>query len=99
MIAAVLLGIVVDDTVHFLYRFRQEGETAPDHPQRIRAALRGAGPAIVATSLILAAGFFILGLASITSIANFGILCGVAILVALFSDLLLLPRLLRVLVR
>ena len=95
MIAAILLGIVVDDTVHFLYRFRREGETAADPASRVRAAMLGAGPAIVATSVILAAGFVILSLASIQSIANFGILCALAILVALFSDLLLLPSLLR----
>jgi len=99
MIAAILLGIVVDDTVHILYRFRWEGPGAPDLSERIRATLRGAGPAITATTLILAAGFAILGLASISSIANFGILCAVAVLLALFSDLLLLPSLLRKLVR
>jgi len=99
MIAAILLGLVVDDTVHFLYRFRWEGERAPDPAARIRATLRGAGPAIVATSAILAAGFAILGLASISSIANFGILCAVAVVLALLGDLLLLPSLLRKLVR
>ena len=95
MIAAILLGIVVDDTVHFLYRFRREEGLAEDPASRVRAALLGAGPAIVATSVILTAGFIILSLASIQSIANFGILCALAILLALFSDLLLLPSLLR----
>jgi len=95
MIAAILLGIVVDDTVHFLYRFRREGSREGDLSSRIRAALMGVGPAIVATSVILSVGFLILSLASIQSIANFGILCALAILFALFSDLLLLPSLLK----
>jgi len=99
MIAAILLGIVVDDTVHLLYRFRWEGATAQDLATRIRATLKGAGPAITATSVILMAGFAILGLASISSIANFGILCAVAVLLALLSDLFLLPSLLRKLAR
>jgi uncharacterized protein len=94
MIAAVMLGIVVDDTIHFLYRFRREALGTPDVSDRIRATLREAGPAVVTTCVILASGFLILGLASIQSIANFGILSAVTLVVALFCDLLLLPSLL-----
>ena len=96
MIAAVLLGIVVDDTIHFVSRFRRETDLSPgDIDGPVNKAVEGAGPAIVATSVILAAGFFILSLASVHSIANFGTLCGLAVLAALAADLLFLPALLK----
>lgn len=96
MIAAVLLGIVVDDTIHFVSRFRREIDLSPgDANGPVNEAVKGAGPAILATSIILAAGFFILSLASVHSIANFGTLCGLAVLAALAADLLFLPALLK----
>ena len=96
MIAAIMLGIVVDDTIHFMHRFREEqADGGRDISDTIRSSLRICGPAIVTTSIILVAGFFFLSLASIQSIANFGKLCALTVVVALLSDLLVLPSLLK----
>lgn len=96
-IAAVVIGIVVDDTIHFLHRFKKElhdPEVAGDYADAARRTLRGAGPAIVATSVILAIGFLVLTLASVKSIIYFGLLSAVAMIAALFADLLVLPAIL-----
>ena len=65
-----------------------------DYPEAARRTLRGAGPAIVATSAILAIGFLVLTLASVKSIIYFGLLSAVAMVAALFADLLVLPAIL-----
>ena len=102
-IAAVVIGIVVDDTIHFLHRFKQElhdpacGATADepgDYAEAARRTLRGAGPAMVSTSAILAIGFLVLTLASVKSIIYFGLLSAVAMVAALLADLLVLPAIL-----
>jgi predicted RND superfamily exporter protein len=99
-IAAVVIGIVVDDTIHFLHRFKKELHTSGpdgadgDYGEAARRTLRGAGPALVSTSLILAIGFLVLTLASVKSIIYFGLLSAVAMVAALFADLVLLPAIL-----
>jgi len=96
MIAAVVLGIAVDDTVHLLtqYRRRRAGGLAP--APAIRAAVLHVGRAVVTTSLALSLGFFVLTLSSWESVASFGFLSGLAILVALVADLVILPAVIAV---
>jgi len=87
-IASVILGLVVDDTVHLL---------RPHSPDGIHASLSiaagRAGGTLIMTSIVLAGGFLVLGLAEIRSIAWFGVLTGFAVIVAIVSDLTLLPAL------
>jgi len=89
-IASVILGLVVDDTVHLLQ---------PYPPAGIRASLaianKRAGGTLIMTSIVLAGGFLVLGLAEIRSIAWFGVLTSFAVSVAIVSDLTLLPALAR----
>lgn len=82
---AVALGIAVDDTLHFLVAWQDEGT---------EAALRRTGRALVLSSLVIAAGFFTLLPTPFLPTRAFGGLVGVAVLVALAADLLLLPALL-----
>ena len=94
-ISAVVLGLVVDDTTQVLYRFREELKITPDdHAGAVRRAVRGAGNALATTTLVLSLGFMVLGLATVKSIAFFGLLCALAMVVALLADLLMLPALL-----
>ncbi len=86
-IATVILGLIVDDTVHILHPGGRHPAAAT------RAAIRRCGGSLVITSLTLGAGLMLLGLADIRSVAWFGALCSFAMLAALFSDLLLLPAL------
>ncbi|MEP0546333.1 MAG: MMPL family transporter [Rhodothermales bacterium] len=94
-VAAILLGVAVDDTIHLLYHVRGARATAGTR-EALFSAARGAGRAVVLTSLILAVGFSVLMLASVSTVFYFGLLTAVAAVGALVGDLVLLPLLLRV---
>ena len=95
VVTAMTLGIVVDDTVHFLSKYlraRREGGLEPR--DSVRYAFSTVGSALVVTSLILAAGFTVLAQSSFALNAQMGQLTAIVIFVALFADLLFLPPLL-----
>jgi len=94
MIAGVALGLIVDDTIHFLYRFRMEMRDAESATDAVQAAMKATGRPIVSTSLILGLGFLVLIFASFNPVIHFGILTTGVILLALVFDLLVLPALL-----
>jgi predicted RND superfamily exporter protein len=93
MIAAVLIGIGVDDSIHLMsqYRFRRGAG------QRSRMAMAGAvrhcGRAVVTTSIALSLGFLTLMASAWQSISSFGFFVSIAILAALAATLFLLPAL------
>ena len=94
MIAAIILGIAVDDTIHFLNAYllkRKNGETVE---AAVRYAMNVAGKAIRLTSLALIVGFMIIGLSAIKNLQHFGILSALAVFMALVADLIVLPALL-----
>jgi len=94
-IAAVVIGIVVDDTIHFLYRYRVElAASGGDHERAAERTCATAGAAMTATTLILAAGFGVLCLASVKSVIYFGLLTSTAMLAGLLGDLVIMPALL-----
>jgi len=93
MIAGVALGLVVDDTTHFLYRLREERTRAVDTRDAIARSMNLSGRPIVFTSIVLSLGFSVLVLASFNPVVNFGILAGILIMLALFFDLVVLPAL------
>ncbi len=86
MVASVALGIAVDDTVHFLEAVRTE----PD----LESALDKVGPAMVITTLTACVGFGAVAFSAFEPIAHFGVLCCIAMIVALAADLLLVPAIL-----
>ncbi len=97
MIGCMALGLVVDDTVHFLVRLRRvlaDGATLED---AIARTMRATGRPIIVTSLVLAGGFATLGLGSFRPNVAFGLVSAVVIVVALIADLGLLPAALLVL--
>ncbi len=95
VVAAMTLGIVVDDTVHFLSKYlrarRERGLAAEDS---VRYAFATVGVALVVTTMILAAGFAILAQSSFEINAAMAQLTAIAIAIALVVDFLLLPPLL-----
>jgi len=93
MVAAVVLGIAVDDTLHTLgvFRVRQAGSTLEE---AVVATLRDTGPAYLLTGAILVAGFGVTALSSFAPTSRFGLLAAVAMVLAVVADLLLLPALL-----
>ena len=90
-IASIILGLVVDDSIHFLYRIREELPRCRDTAEAILVSIRSVGKPIFSTSVILALGFWVLCLASFKPNINFGLLSGTAIVLALLADLIVLP--------
>ena len=96
-VASVILGLVVDDTIHFFFRLREELK----HSESIDAALEktatSIGKSIVVTSCALLSGFAILALGSVKSVIWFGVLISTAIVTALIADLVLSSSLIMLL--
>lgn len=94
MVAAVVLGIAVDDAIHFLGAFRRNTNAHRSNADAARGALAETGRAITGTSVALAIGFLLLTLSPWKSIASFGLVSAVAISAALVAALVVLPALL-----
>jgi len=92
VVTAMTLGIVVDDTVHFLSKYlrarREKGLNADD---AVRYAFSTVGLALVATSIVLSLGFLVLMQSAFTLNADMGLMTAITILFALVADFLLLP--------
>ncbi|MBL8618417.1 MAG: MMPL family transporter [Deltaproteobacteria bacterium] len=95
----VAVGLAVDDTIHFLVRYRSERAQGHGADEAIRRTILGAGDAIVFTSVLLVAGFGVLTLSELTSTKHFGLLSSVTMVAALAGDLLMLPALLHLMER
>ena len=95
VVAAMSLGIVVDDTVHFLSKFlRARREQDLGAEDAVRYAFQSVGMALVSTSAILVAGFAVLSCSAFVLNSSMGQLTAIAILMALAADFLILPPLL-----
>ena len=93
MIAAVVIGIGVDDAVHILAQYKTRRDAGQDPRAAMQAALRHTGRAVVTTSAALALGFLTLMMSAWQTIASFGFLVSIAILGALAASLFVLPAL------
>lgn len=93
-VAAIVLGLVVDDTVQLLWRWRREALAVDDPPLAMRRTLSHVGAPMATTSLVLASGFLVLWAAPVSSVSAFGWLLALALLSAMVADLLVMPALL-----
>jgi predicted RND superfamily exporter protein len=93
-IASVVLGLVVDDSVHFLYRLYHECRRRVVQAEALRATARAAGHSILTTTAALVVGFSVFGLAEIKSIIWFGLLIAIGLVAGVIADLVLMPALL-----
>lgn len=93
MIASVALGIAVDDTIHFLERYRHARSRGSGR-DAVAEALAIAGRPMVLTTIVAALGFLILCFSEFRPLVHFGLISAVALFAALLGDLLLLPALL-----
>lgn len=91
----VAFGIAVDDTIHFLSRLRIELREGRDIETALMNTTTGTGKALILTTLILLAGFVFLLTSDFGGTYIVGLFTGLTLLLALFSDLLLLPVLVR----
>lgn len=98
IVTGMTLGIVVDDTVHFLSKYlRARREKGLDAQDAVRYAFRTVGLALVATSVVLAVGFLVLTRSAFVLNADMGLMTAATIMFALIADFLLLPTLLMAL--
>lgn len=93
-IAAISIGIAVDNTIHYIHRFRLEFKQSKDLHLSIKNSHRSIGTAMFYTSTIIMIGFSILVLSSFIPTIYFGLLTMIAMFMAIVADLLLLPVLL-----
>jgi hypothetical protein len=94
LIGGIVLGIAVDDTIHFFHRFGVYRRETGDSAEAIRLSLQTTGRALFYTSMVLAAGFGVLAFAYMRNISAFGLLAGGAVALAFIADVLLSPALL-----
>jgi uncharacterized protein len=90
-VAMMAIGIGVDDTIHFLMRFRIEMRRGRTPQAAMRETLRFSGRAIIITSIVLGAGFAPFAMSSYVPVQNMGTLLPFCFLVAVLADLFLVP--------
>ncbi len=92
-IGSIAIGLVVDDTIHFMYNFRKYYKQFGDSKKAIEETLLGTGRALLITSIVLCANFFTLLTGSLNNSKIFGFFTGIAIILALLADFILAPAL------
>ena len=95
-IAAITIGIAVDNSIHYIYRFKEELIILKDYNKTIKYCHSTVGVAILNTSITIVFGFSILILSNFIPTIYFGVFTGIAMLLAMVSVLTLLPSLLLV---
>ncbi len=93
-IAAITIGIAVDDTIHYIHRFIEEYEIDKNYWASVKRCHASIGRAMYYTSITVTLGFSILALSNFIPTISFGLLTGFAMMVAMFANLTLLPLLL-----
>ncbi len=92
-IAAITIGIAVDNSIHYIYRFKEEFEKNNDYNLTLDKCHNTVGVAILNTSITIVFGFSILVLSNFIPTIYFGVFTGIAMLLAMLSVLTLLPKL------
>ena len=95
-IAAITIGIAVDNSIHYIYRFKEEFHKIKDYKETLETCHSTVGAAILNTSITIVFGFSILVLSKFIPTIYFGIFTGLAMLLAMISVLTLLPSLILV---
>ena len=95
-IAAITIGIAVDNSIHYIYRFKEEFSKIKNYDKTIKKCHSTVGIAILNTSITIIFGFSILVLSKFIPTIYFGIFTGIAMLLAMLSVLTLLPSLILV---
>ena len=92
-IAAITIGIAVDNSIHYIYRFKEEFKLIKNYNKTLDKCHNTVGVAILNTSITIVFGFSILILSNFIPTIYFGVFTGIAMLLAMISVLTLLPRL------
>ena len=95
-IAAITIGIAVDNSIHYIYRFKEEFKKINDYKKTLITCHSTVGVAILNTSITIVFGFSILVLSKFIPTIYFGVFTGLAMLLAMISVLTLLPSLILI---
>ena len=95
-IAAITIGIAVDNSIHYIYRFKEEFSKIKDYNLTLAKCHDTVGIAILNTSITIVFGFSILVLSNFIPTIYFGVFTGIAMLLAMISVLTLLPKLILI---
>jgi len=95
-IAAITIGIAVDNSIHYIYRFKEEFSKIKNYNKTLEKCHETVGVAILNTSITIIFGFSILVLSNFIPTIYFGVFTGMAMLLAMISVLTLLPKLILI---
>ena len=95
-IAAITIGIAVDNSIHYIYRFKEEFLKTKDYNETLKICHSTVGVAILNTSITIVFGFSILVFSKFIPTIYFGVFTGIAMLLAMISVLTLLPSLILI---
>ena len=91
---SICLGIAVDDSLHFLFRFWQERKKSSNIKEVISNTIETTGLAMLTSTIVLVSGFLVITISTFIPTAQFGIISAITLTVALLIDITLLPALL-----
>ncbi|HWP49259.1 MAG TPA: MMPL family transporter [Candidatus Limnocylindrales bacterium] len=91
MISSIVIGLAINNTIYFLSRFKLEFPKLKDYTSAIQATLKNTGRAMIASSMILVLGFWVGIFGSFKPSIYFALLTGMTLLLALISNLIILP--------
>jgi len=95
-IAAITIGIAVDNSIHYIYRFKEEFSSTKNYENTLKLCHSTVGTAILNTSITIVFGFSILVFSNFIPTIYFGVFTGIAMLLAMISVLTLLPKLILI---
>jgi predicted RND superfamily exporter protein len=95
-IAAITIGIAVDNSIHYIYRFREERPGKPDYISTLYYCHANIGRAVFYTAITIIIGFSILVMSNFIPTIYFGLLTALAMFIALLAALTLLPKLILI---
>jgi predicted RND superfamily exporter protein len=94
LVGCIIIGLAVDDTIHFMHKFQRHFAATGDVETAVRLTLETTGSALLFTSIVLSCGFGVMQFAYMQNIAAFGLLATFAAIVAFIADVVLAPALL-----
>ena len=95
MLAPIMLGVAMDDTIHLMSKYREERATGQTVTAALDQSLHYTGGALFSTTIALVCGFLVVGMSGVISVSTFGLLCAFTVLAALVADVVVLPALLK----
>jgi predicted RND superfamily exporter protein len=93
LVGSIIIGLAVDDTIHFMHNFRRYYNESGDTQIAVRDTFLTTGRAMCVTTVVMSLSFFVYMFATMSNIVNFGLISGVCIILALCADLILSPAL------